>query len=298
MAANWEYVIFDRWENNTAQIKSKVINISIGTWYALCVYYNGILIKDYIFEGLNWDRWLSFSIPASDINNGNVTISVELYRNSCEGIYQDSVALYIPQNDFVCEEDTQRCIEPYTLQQCQNNEWVSIEENSESCGYVPPVCTEGTHEVLEYCTDGITEKRWRDCVNNQWIENSQECPCECSDWLNAECINETQRRQVRTCTPAGCEIEEQIIYDGSCATPCTCTPWLNAECINETQRRIVRTCTPTGCDIEELVIEDSSCAAKPFPIVPVIIAGGGLAAAYFILKKKQKLFNQKKQIDR
>ena len=156
----------------------------------------------------------------------------------------DVVHLTIPP--FVCDEGETMC-DGYDLQECQDNEWVTIEQNSESCGYVPPVCPEGTHEVLEYCLDNVTEKRWRDCVNNQWIENSQQCPgCECSEWLNAECINETQRR-------------------------------------------IVRTCTPAGCDIEEDIIGDSSCGAKPFPIVPVIIAGGGLAAAYFILKKTKTI---------
>ena len=39
-----------------------------------------------------------------------------------------------------------------------------------------PICTEGAHEVLEYCPDGVTEKRWRDCVNNEWVEDSQDCP--------------------------------------------------------------------------------------------------------------------------
>jgi len=40
----------------------------------------------------------------------------------------------------------------------------------------PPTCTEGAHEVLEYCPDGTTEKRWRDCINGEWVYNSQTCP--------------------------------------------------------------------------------------------------------------------------
>lgn len=42
------------------------------------------------------------------------------------------------------------------------------------------VCCEGVHEVLEYCPDGVTPKRWRDCVGNEWVGDSQTCPPECS----------------------------------------------------------------------------------------------------------------------
>ena len=36
---------------------------------------------------------------------------------------------------IICDEGAQRCIEPYTLQECQDNEWVTIEQNSKDCGY-------------------------------------------------------------------------------------------------------------------------------------------------------------------
>jgi hypothetical protein len=39
-----------------------------------------------------------------------------------------------------------------------------------------PECTGVVHEVLEYCPDGVTEKRWRDCIGGVWVENSQSCP--------------------------------------------------------------------------------------------------------------------------
>jgi len=39
-----------------------------------------------------------------------------------------------------------------------------------------PVCTTGTIEILEYCSDGTTWKRKRTCVNGQWVESSQTCP--------------------------------------------------------------------------------------------------------------------------
>jgi len=38
-------------------------------------------------------------------------------------------------------------------------------------------CEEGAHETLEYCPDG-SEKRWRDCINGQWVYGSRECPTE------------------------------------------------------------------------------------------------------------------------
>lgn len=40
--------------------------------------------------------------------------------------------------------------------------------------------------------------------------------CECTPWVDAECISETQRRQIRTCAPSGCNTEERIIDDPSC----------------------------------------------------------------------------------
>lgn len=41
--------------------------------------------------------------------------------------------------------------------------------------------------------------------------------CTCTNWQNAECISNTQRRQTRTCDPSGCDVEERIIDDPSCA---------------------------------------------------------------------------------
>jgi len=41
--------------------------------------------------------------------------------------------------------------------------------------------------------------------------------CECTPWVDGECVDESHRRQVRTCTPAGCDSEERIIHDASCA---------------------------------------------------------------------------------
>ena len=64
-----------------------------------------------------------------------------------------------------------------------------------------------------------------DCYNNYAGVINNKCPgcygapCTCTPWQNAECISETQRRQTRTCTPAGCDIEERIVNDPSCGVP-------------------------------------------------------------------------------
>lgn len=43
--------------------------------------------------------------------------------------------------------------------------------------------------------------------------------CECTAWVDAECVGDGLRRQVRTCTPAGCAAEERTIPDPTCAAP-------------------------------------------------------------------------------
>ena len=60
--------------------------------------------------------------------------------------------------------------------------------------------------------DGMT----RSCIITQ-----AGVPCECSSWIDRECIDDTHRRQTRTCTPPGCDIEERTVYDASCYTPCS-----------------------------------------------------------------------------
>jgi hypothetical protein len=41
-------------------------------------------------------------------------------------------------------------------------------------------------------------------------------PCTCTPWVNGACTAVGKRHQTRTCTPAGCDIEEQDIDDASC----------------------------------------------------------------------------------
>ncbi len=92
-----------------------------------------------------------------------------------------------------------------------------------------------------------------------------ELPCECTNWINGECISDTQRRQIRTCDPPGCNDEERIVDDSSCYIPplCECTNWVNVECISDSQRRQTRACDPPGCNDEERIIDDSSCYIPP-----------------------------------
>lgn len=41
--------------------------------------------------------------------------------------------------------------------------------------------------------------------------------CTCTPWVDVECTAPGKIRQTRTCTPAGCDIEERIIDDPGCA---------------------------------------------------------------------------------
>jgi len=40
----------------------------------------------------------------------------------------------------------------------------------------PPECEEGSVEIIEYCSDGVTWKRRRVCIGGTWREESQTCP--------------------------------------------------------------------------------------------------------------------------
>lgn len=71
----------------------------------------------------------------------------------------DSITKTIPE-PIVCDEDSQRCLD-FDLQQCNNNQWETIEQNSESCGYVPPVCTEGDRQCI---ANDLYE-----CQSNEWV---------------------------------------------------------------------------------------------------------------------------------
>lgn len=40
--------------------------------------------------------------------------------------------------------------------------------------------------------------------------------CSCGSWFNKECVRDNYRRQTRTCTPSGCDVETREIYDTTC----------------------------------------------------------------------------------
>jgi hypothetical protein len=96
--------------------------------------------------------------------------------------------------------------------------------------------------------------------------------CSCTLWVNQGCgkdgCTSNQMYQTRTCTPSGCDVQSQCVYDSSCAQPsCSCTPWVNQGCgkdgcvSNEMYR--TRTCTPSGCQTESECVYDSTCAQPP-----------------------------------
>jgi len=91
--------------------------------------------------------------------------------------------------------------------------------------------------------------------------------CTCTAWENRECTDTVvgKRRQTRTCTPTGCDVEERIIDDLTCIAPpvCTCTSWENKECVATGVRRQTRVCTPPGCDLEERLVSDPECVITP-----------------------------------
>jgi hypothetical protein len=50
--------------------------------------------------------------------------------------------------------------------------------------------------------------------------------CNCTDWVAAECVSNTQRKYTRVCTPSGCDVETKYENDASCA-PIAEYPWLS-----------------------------------------------------------------------
>lgn len=68
--------------------------------------------------------------------------------------------------------------------------------------YTCPSCIEGTHEVIEYCPDNVTKKKWRDCISGAWVESSQLCP-ECVEGTSEViefCSDEITPKRWHVCT--------------------------------------------------------------------------------------------------
>ena len=79
------------------------------------------------------------------------------------------ILLVKPASAQDCEDGNVKC-EGHDLYTCIDGEWSLTEVNSESCGYVPPICTNGHTKCVGY--DLYT------CINNNWIltdGNSPSC---------------------------------------------------------------------------------------------------------------------------
>ncbi len=115
-----------------------------------------------------------------------------------EGYYTGGGTFKVCDGEIVFEieepcyvEGERRCVEN-DLYQCIGYKWEMIEAGSLEC--IAP-CMEGTHETLELCPDGITERRWKDCINGKWVKGSRTCP---------ECYPEDKHEVIELC-PDGTE---------------------------------------------------------------------------------------------
>lgn len=67
----------------------------------------------------------------------------------------------------------------------------------------------------EYSTDCVKDD-WAACTTKETFKLKEKEECTCTSWVDRECVDDTHRRQTRTCTPSDCDIEERVIYDPSC----------------------------------------------------------------------------------
>ena len=121
----------------------------------------------------------------------------------------------------------------------------------------PECYPEGSHEVLEYCPDGVTEKRWRNCVSGKWVEDSRVCPCspEGAHEVLEYCPDEVTEKRWRDCIggawveyflpcPACIEGERDVIE--YCPDGVTWRLWW--ECIEEEWKHKSQKCPPAEGD--------------------------------------------------
>lgn len=113
--------------------------------------------------------------------------------------------------------------------------------------------------------------------------------CECQPWKNQECVGDKLRKQTRTCNPANCDQELQIVQDEVCFIPpplaeCQCQEWQNADCVDDTHRQQTRVCEPINCAAQEQVVNDLTCLPpNPPPTEPQIILPGATVTPYLQL---------------
>ena len=74
----------------------------------------------------------------------------------------------------------------------------------------------GKHTIWYVLRARIPGGSFKDYLEQTTTYTVSPPPCTCTDWVNRECTAVGKRRQTRTCTPAGCAIEERIIDDSGC----------------------------------------------------------------------------------
>ena len=101
-------------------------------------------------------------------------------------------------------------------------------ENTETCVLGPgndesikvtltsSVLTEGAHHTGYGIRARIPGGAWKPYYTGSNAYLVPPPACTCTSWVNAECPAVGKRRQTRTCTPTGCDIEERIIDDPGC----------------------------------------------------------------------------------
>jgi len=163
--------------------RALAINLEIIPIYQCEDYTNG---NDCIYAGCYWWNNSCHSSPppsCESINNQTECVQAGCYwyNDSCHGSPE-------------CSDGDLKCV-GYDLYECQNGQWVFIEENSPTCGYVPPECS----------PDGITKCVGYDlykCQNGQWIlieQNSETC-----GYPNGNGDECSQHTSQSTCEAAGC----------------------------------------------------------------------------------------------
>ena len=74
----------------------------------------------------------------------------------------------------------------------------------------------GVHTISWILKARVPGGIWNDYYTASTTYTVEAEPCTCTAWANVECTAVGKRRQTRTCTPPGCDIEERIIDDVSC----------------------------------------------------------------------------------
>jgi len=144
----------------------------------------------------------------------------------------------IPQTPTITYEDAQEIthigyridnngdetIEAYVAYRIDGGDTRSIPARTISPGHFASVTaglpaeamSVGTHTIWYVLRARIPGGSFSDYLEQTTTYTVSPPSCTCTDWVNRECTAAGKRRQTRTCTPAGCDIEERIIADTTC----------------------------------------------------------------------------------